>query len=904
MKRNYQKLFAVAVCCTICVCAVNNVFAKPKPKSSSDKKTAVQKDQSAGIVEKSYDMASLSIAATGGAEASADGKSVNVTFERQWGQLAFAVPAGIDMQQVTNVTVKTAPGADNSNLCIKVLKEDGLPNFVESLVNYSGLSIQITNPVGLKYIGLMNMIEAKRSVAFESITFTVDLSRKPVTSIEQNIKPWKSVITKAFGSNTIAGASIMYNELNDKFLMDLVHKHFNAVTFGNELKPDAMLGGDAPGANVVTATIDGKNVIVPAKLNMAGSNAEKLLKVIKSWNDKNPKDKIRVRGHVLVWHSQTPEWFFHEDYNIKKPYADPATMTLRQEWYIKNVLEYFAGSDSEFKDLFYGWDVVNEAVSDSSGSYRTDKESSSWWAVYKSNEFIVNAFRFANKYAPKSIDLYYNDYNETSLQKTNGIVQLLKDVKSCPDARIDGFGMQGHYKTDSFNAVQFEESARAYAAVVGKIMLTELDFQSSTGFSGLPADREIEITKMAYCHKEIFDVYKKLSAEKNINVGGITFWGVIEPNSWLHAFANVGGGADGKTKQCPLMFDASYKAKPAYWAYVDSSKLEPNIQNIVIEKADDVSISSAKSFYEINGAGVKVKFIPFWNEDGVSVVYEVEDKASDAKDGVTVFVDAAGSFKDKSKVQTAAQKRSDASKTTGGYKGRIFVPAKNLSVSSVIAIDVRVSNGSKLASFNNASNTQEQGSKYFAKALLKPSTFSINKGSVKIDGEIDSAWQNVPEIQLGINLGADASAYAKTMYDKDYLYALVVVSDSSLDDTNANAWEQDSVEIFIDENNHKSSAYEADDKQYRINYKNVQSFNGSKCNAGNVISCAKVSGKGYVIEAAFKWTDIKPVSGTQIGIEFQINDSKNGARLGTLSWFDHTGQGYASPAVFGTAELK
>ena len=27
---------------------------------------------------------------------------------------------------------------------------------------------------------------------------------------------------------------------------------------------------------------------------------------------------------MLVWHSQTPEWFFHEDYDKNKAYADAA----------------------------------------------------------------------------------------------------------------------------------------------------------------------------------------------------------------------------------------------------------------------------------------------------------------------------------------------------------------------------------------------------------------------------------------------------------------------------------------------------------------------------------------------------------------------------------------------------
>ncbi len=50
-----------------------------------------------------------------------------------------------------------------------------------------------------------------------------------------------------------------------------------------------------------------------------------------------------------------------------------------------------------------------------------------------------------------------------------------------------------------------------------------------------------------------------------------------------------------------------------------------------------------------------------------------------------------------------------------------------------------------------------------------------------------------------------------------------------------------------------------------------------------------MTGDGYVIEAAFKWTDIKPKKGDRIGLEFQINDADaSGARIGTLSWNDET----------------
>ena len=158
-------------------------------------------------------------------------------------------------------------------------------------------------------------------------------------------------------------------------------------------------------------------------------------------------NKIRVRGHVLVWHSQTPEWFFHEDYDVAKPYVDKETMNRRLEWFISSVFDHYFGkaANGKYDGLFYGWDVVNEAVN--GNTYRDDKvisdasdtstsdtrhgSNSMWWRVYKSNEFIINAFKYANKYAPNDVELYYNDFGETDNTKCEGIVKLINDVKSC-----------------------------------------------------------------------------------------------------------------------------------------------------------------------------------------------------------------------------------------------------------------------------------------------------------------------------------------------------------------------------------------------------------------------------------------------------------------------------------------
>ena len=148
-----------------------------------------------------------------------------------------------------------------------------------------------------------------------------------------------------------------------------------------------------------------------------------------SWNTANPDKKLKVRGHVLVWHSQAPDWFFKENYDVNADFVSKDVMDLRLEWYIKTVLEYYTGADSKYKDLFYGWDVVNEAISDGTGTYRATSEGdggnpNEWASVYgsQSNEYIIKAFQWANKYAPASLELYYNDYNDCVPSKVEGIV--------------------------------------------------------------------------------------------------------------------------------------------------------------------------------------------------------------------------------------------------------------------------------------------------------------------------------------------------------------------------------------------------------------------------------------------------------------------------------------------------
>lgn len=391
----------------------------------------------------------------------------------------------------------------------------------------------------------------------------------------EDVKPLMDAVTADTQEDFLVGCATTVNEISDEGVAEIIKKHFNALTIGNELKPDAMFGysnNKCPGTT--TDILNGEEIVVPV---MDFSRAEKILDKVKKWNEEAPENPIMIRGHVLVWHAQTPEWFFHEDYDASKDYVSKEEMDKRQEWYIKTVLEHFTGEDSKYQGMFYGWDVVNEAVGDN-GAYRTDVtqgSTSSWWRVYGSEEYIINAFRYANKYAPADVELYYNDYNECNASKRVGILELINAVKSAEGTRLDGMGMQGHYGISSPDPTNFKIALEKYAEAAGSVQITEWDITASTNYDGTEETKADEYLRIASRYKMYYNIILELRSQ-GVNIKGFTFWGTVDKYSWLQSRSNVGGGTDGTRKQCPLLFDDNYNVKPAYWVFVDQELIATN----------------------------------------------------------------------------------------------------------------------------------------------------------------------------------------------------------------------------------------------------------------------------------------------------------------------------------------
>ena len=147
------------------------------------------------------------------------------------------------------------------------------------------------------------------------------LAEAPIIPIEEDIASLKDVYSGYFK----VGTAVMASNLSSPSFMDLVQKHFSgSITFGNELKPDYVLDQAASQA---------KGGNTNPQVNF--SQADALLKYCAA-------NKIPVRGHTLVWHSQTPDWFFKENFSDDGDWVDKDTMITRMENYIKNVMEGLA----------------------------------------------------------------------------------------------------------------------------------------------------------------------------------------------------------------------------------------------------------------------------------------------------------------------------------------------------------------------------------------------------------------------------------------------------------------------------------------------------------------------------------------------------------------------------------
>lgn len=309
---------------------------------------------------------------------------------------------------------------------------------------------------------------------------------------------------------------------------EVIVKNYNSITCENEMKPDYLL-------NQTTSKNDLENTYLHAAVSF--QNCQPAIDFALEHN-------MKIRLHTLVWHSQTPDWFFTEDYTKDGALVNREVMLARMENYIADVLGYF---DENYPGLIYAVDVANEAFDVGNGDENGVRKVNNLWYDTVGDDYYYQAFVFARKYASEDMKLFYNDYG--CMYKVDLILEHLQKAKD--EGLIDGIGMQSHLSVSDSIGFKFVNAAKAFCDAGYEVQSTELDI-------GVSDNTDSAFLTQGRKYRAFFKNMKKLQ-EDGYAITGITVWGLNDVLSW-------------RKGEYALLFDSEMNPKKAYLgALMDNS---------------------------------------------------------------------------------------------------------------------------------------------------------------------------------------------------------------------------------------------------------------------------------------------------------------------------------------------
>ena len=333
------------------------------------------------------------------------------------------------------------------------------------------------------------------------------------------------------------GTCINYSQLTNQSVLNHVKSQYNSITLENEMKPDSLLGGYANKISVSQAKSMGyyipdnyKESTVP-KINF--DTVDKVMKICY-------ENGIGMRAHTLVWHSQTPQWFFKNEYSASNGYVSQSVMDARMEFYIKTVMNHVYSSS--YGSCVYAWDVVNEYF---------HATNSGWEAVYgkcgNRPAFVKRAYQYAydclDYYGLSGkVSLFYNDFN--TYMEVNDVITMINYINS--DKKLcNGVGMQSHVGTTFPSVDYYTQALKSFVNAGFEVQITELDTSSKSS-----SDQA----------NYVYQLMKNVNSVKKSggNISGITLWGISDDVSWISA------------SEYPLLFSSLNVPKDSYYKFIQA----------------------------------------------------------------------------------------------------------------------------------------------------------------------------------------------------------------------------------------------------------------------------------------------------------------------------------------------
>jgi len=807
--------------------------------------------------------------------------------KQDWQGPAIDVTAYKGRKCNVSVWARLAPGEGSANLRLCLQHNFGETEDYKWIVS----NTQVTDSDWVKLEGSYSLpaqadalaiyVESDKGVP----SFYIDDFKLEPVGVEQPVEPLpiqedipslKEVLKESF---TI-GAAVELKHL-EGYHSDLLKKHYNYIVAENVMKPDA---------------------IQPEEGNFNWDNADKIF-------DYAEENNMKVRYHTLVWHEQVPRWFFlDEDGNEMVEETDPEKREANKELLLERMETHIKTIIQRYGDKVDSWDVVNEVIDPNGPNGLRESE----WYQITGTEYIKQAFIVAREELNKcgevgqNAKLCINDFNTHEPAKRDALYNLVEELLD-EGVPVDAVGHQMHINIKYPAVDLIGQSIEKFAQLGLDNQITELDVSvytdNITAYEVVPEEL---ILIQGYRYKEIFDEFRRLDEY----ISNVTFWGIADDHSWLHNRPIT-------RRDAPFPFDEQLQAKPAFWGIVDPSKLEVLKQKLEVSQIaslpghDDIAWDILSWTTAEYGEGLSAKFKVMWDEAHLYILTDVKDPKPNANDRVEIFIADDGKpniYEFKRNGECSEGSICKVEQYDGGYTLEAVISfEEKLSIGDEIDFDICFTDAdqdSAVVCWNDFTLKQHTDVSQYGILVLKEElkVSAGIPGTPEIDGTIDSLWSdaNVIETQTVIQGDEDsARAKVRTMWDKDYVYVLAEVTDPLLNKDGTQPHEQDSVEFFIDENNNKTTFYQEDDAQYRVNYDNEQSF-GENADQERFKTATKIVDDGYIVEAAIPLKTIEGETGEIIGFDVQVNDADDtGSRTGVVTWNDTTGNNYRDTSNFG-----
>ena len=337
------------------------------------------------------------------------------------------------------------------------------------------------------------------------------------------------------------GTCVYPAQWNDSNVRNFIKSQYNSITMENEMKPDAVLRSNT----VSVAQAKQMGYVIPS--NYTDSKVPTLnFSTIDSMMKAAYENGLQIRYHVLVWHAQTPDWYFRSNYSSSGSYVSKSQMNARMEFYIRSVMTHVM--KSQYANTVYAWDVVNE--------YQHASSNSGWIKIYGAvntrPDFVKLAFQIAHSELVKynkqnSVSLFYNDYN--TYMDCDKIISMINFINA--EGKIcNGIGMQSHLSSTFPSPAYYKQALDKFVKQGYEIQITELDAKGNNDGD------------QANYYKQIMAAI--LSAKKaGGNITGITWWGLHDGASWRRGenpllFSSLGVKKQSYTTTLEAYFEAGY----------------------------------------------------------------------------------------------------------------------------------------------------------------------------------------------------------------------------------------------------------------------------------------------------------------------------------------------------------